>query len=119
MSSAIWNKLADVRQSQNVQEVVARLEGPLQTIQQHLHRADVGTVIGTILLLFTAWIVLTIVYRLTWHPLARFPGPFLCRISWWQQCYYEAILDGRFLERLPEYHAKYGNIRSAIDFMGY
>ena len=47
-------------------------------------------------------------YRLTFHPLAKFPGPFLCRVSYWQQCYYEAICNGRFSERLPEYHRKYG-----------
>ena len=54
-----------------------------------------------------------IIYRLTLHPLARFPGPFLCRISYLQQCYYEAILDGKFLERLPEYHRKYGKLLSS------
>ncbi|KAK4113198.1 cytochrome P450 [Canariomyces notabilis] len=51
-----------------------------------------------------------IIYRLTLHPLARFPGPFLCRISDLQQCYYEAILNGKFIEQLPKYHRKYGPI---------
>lgn len=49
-----------------------------------------------------------VIYRLAFHPLARFPGPFLCRISYLQQCYYEAILNGKFLERLPYYHRQYG-----------
>lgn len=52
----------------------------------------------------------TIIYRLTLHPLARFPGPFLCRIGYFQQTYYEAILNGKFLERLPEYHRTYGPV---------
>ena len=63
-------------------------------------------VAGIILYLLKS--IVTIIYRLTFHPLARFPGPFLCRIGYFQQTYYEAILNGKFLERLPDYHRKYG-----------
>jgi len=55
-----------------------------------------------------AYLVGQLIYRLTFHPLAKFPGPFLCRISYLQQCYYEAILNGKFLEKFPKYHQKYG-----------
>jgi hypothetical protein len=50
------------------------------------------------------------VYRLTLHPLARFPGPFWCRISFLQQCYYEAILKGEFIYEIPKYHERYGKL---------
>lgn len=63
----------------------------------------VGAVIS-----YTVYSLLVAVYNVYWHPLARFPGPLLCRMSWVQQCYYEAILGGKLLERLPAYHQKYG-----------
>ncbi|KAI1442050.1 cytochrome P450 [Annulohypoxylon stygium] len=60
--------------------------------------------------LYLAYLAAVIFYRLTFHPLAKFPGPFLCKISFIQQCYYEAILNGKFLGRLTEYHRKYGPV---------
>lgn len=84
----------------------------LSKLREHLAH---DTTSGLAWKLFAAGIVLyllkatgTIIYRLTLHPLARFPGPFLCRIGYFQQTYYEAILNGKFLERLPAYHRKYG-----------
>ncbi|KAJ5936910.1 cytochrome P450 [Penicillium verhagenii] len=66
-----------------------------------------GGIFGVAYLLY--WIGV-VTYRLTLHPLAHIPGPFLCRISSLQQCYFEAILNGRFLERFPEYHRRYGPV---------
>ncbi|KAI0441398.1 cytochrome P450 [Xylaria telfairii] len=61
-------------------------------------------------MLYLLYISVLIVYRLTLHPLARFPGPFLCRVSSIQQCYHEAILNGKFLDKFPKYHRKYGPV---------
>ncbi|KAG9230877.1 cytochrome P450 [Amylocarpus encephaloides] len=55
-----------------------------------------------------------IIYRLTFHPLARYPGPFLCRIGYFYQMYFEAILNGKMLERLPALHEKYGKPLSNV-----
>ena len=73
---------------------------------------------GRILLfveLYTIWYIVywtaQILYRLTFHPLAKYPGPFLCRIGYFYQMYYEAILNGKMLERLPMLHEKYGKSR--------
>ena len=54
--------------------------------------------------------IIVMIYRLTHHPLAKFPGPFLCRISWCYEIYYEAILGGKLLEQLPALHEKYGGL---------
>ncbi|KAJ6021661.1 cytochrome P450 [Penicillium herquei] len=62
-----------------------------------------GSIVGLLYLIY--WIGV-VIHRLTLHPLAHIPGPFLCRISSLQQCYFEAILNGRFLERFPFYHKK-------------
>lgn len=68
-------------------------------------------VIAAISGLYVTYLAGLVIYRLTLHPLANFPGPFICRISYLQQCYYEAILNGKFLDRFPEYHRKYGESR--------
>lgn len=57
---------------------------------------------------YALYVGVLVVYRLTFHPLAKFPGPFLCRVSYLQQCYYEAILNGKFHDKLAGYHQKYG-----------
>lgn len=58
--------------------------------------------------LYSTYLAGLVVYRLTLHPLARFPGPLLCRISYLPQAYYEAILQGKFIYQIPRYHEKYG-----------
>ncbi|KAM0277611.1 hypothetical protein ACHAO9_012497 [Fusarium lateritium] len=56
------------------------------------------------------YMLFLVIYRLIFHPLAPFPGPLLCRISWHYQMYFEAIRGGMMLERLPGLHEKYGPI---------
>ena len=73
-------------------------------------KALAWTLFCTAVILYVLYWTGQIIYRLTLHPLARFPGPFLCRIGYLQQCYYEAILNGKFLEKLPEYHRTYGKL---------
>lgn len=80
-------------------------------VWEHLSREPSSTlwwlayVIGGLYTLYLAGLV---IYRLTLHPLARIPGPFLCRISYLPQTYYEAILQGRFIHEIPKFHEKYG-----------
>ncbi|KAI1741372.1 cytochrome P450 [Xylaria scruposa] len=59
---------------------------------------------------YSIYILGLVVYRLTFHPLAKFPGPLLCRVSYLPQAYYEAILQGKFIHEIPKYHEKYGPI---------
>nr|QED55508.1 TRI23 [Trichoderma turrialbense] len=49
-------------------------------------------------------------YRLTFHPLARFPGPKLAAISRVYEFYYDIILDGQYTFQLDRLHKKYGPI---------
>jgi hypothetical protein len=61
-----------------------------------------------ILATYATYWAFTIIYNLTLHPLAHFPGPFFCRVSNLPQCYYEAILNGQFMPQIDKYHEKYG-----------
>jgi hypothetical protein len=78
-----------------------------QKVLQNPKETALGLAAAFIVVYTASWVIIAI-HRITFHPLARFPGPFLCRISYIYQIYYEAYLNGRMLERLPDLHKKYG-----------
>ncbi|KAH6972094.1 trichodiene oxygenase [Ilyonectria sp. MPI-CAGE-AT-0026] len=65
------------------------------------------------LLLAIIWLLHTatlVVYRLTWHPLASFPGPVLSRASYVYEFWFDVILQGRYTRKISSLHKKYGPI---------
>ena len=60
--------------------------------------------------LFWSTLVTSIlVYRVSpWHPLAKYPGPFLCKLSKFYLAYFS--LDGTQYLYYYELHQKYGNV---------
>jgi hypothetical protein len=72
-----------------------------------------------ILLSYTGWaiagllsfIVLRAIYRVTLHPLAKFPGPRLAAITSGYQAWYDLRPSSRgYVFQFPEMHKKYGGI---------
>ena len=55
-----------------------------------------------------------VIYRLYFHPLAKFPGPKYAAISRWHEFYYEVVKQGQFTFKVQELHKKYGSLRSSI-----
>ena len=61
--------------------------------------------------LFGVCIFLTVtlaVYRMTLHPLAKFPGPKLAAATAWYETYYDCLLLGKFSNHIDKLHNKYG-----------
>jgi hypothetical protein len=54
--------------------------------------------------------VILFFYRLTLHPLARFPGPKLAAATYWYEYYYDVSKKGRYLWKIKELHQQYGTI---------
>ncbi|TGO47242.1 hypothetical protein BCON_0287g00120 [Botryotinia convoluta] len=54
--------------------------------------------------------VLLYLYRITFHPLASFPGPKLAAITLWYEFYYDFFHGGRYIFKIKEMHEKYGPI---------
>lgn len=50
-----------------------------------------------------------VIYRLYFHPLAKFPGPKYAALSRWHEFYYEVVLKGQFTFKVQELHKQYGN----------
>ena len=48
------------------------------------------------------------VYRIFFHPLAKFPGPKLAGLTLWYEFYYDVIGRGKYLWKIKELHEKYG-----------
>lgn len=55
-----------------------------------------------------AYLAALVIYRLFFHPLAKFPGPKYAAISRWHEYYYDVHLQGKFMFYLKTLHDQYG-----------
>ncbi|KAK3351394.1 cytochrome P450 [Neurospora tetraspora] len=55
-------------------------------------------------------VAVTVYYRLTLHPLAKFPGPKLAAITRLYEGYYDVIQEGQYTFKIGELHKQYGPI---------
>ncbi|KAI1435761.1 cytochrome P450-like protein [Xylaria sp. CBS 124048] len=61
-----------------------------------------------LLIVLVPYILAVIIYRLTWHPLAKYPGPLLGRITDWYIVIHSLVGDRHI--RLLELHDTYGPV---------
>jgi hypothetical protein len=63
---------------------------------------------------FVIYYVGLIIYRLYFHPLAKFPGSKLAAASLWYEFYYDVVLRGKFIWKLQEMHERYGEYKCGL-----
>jgi hypothetical protein len=61
-----------------------------------------------------AYAIYTAICNAYFHPLAKFPGPPIARITIYWKAYIECIANRSFCHVLIDLHAKYGNIAYPI-----
>ncbi|KAF1994629.1 cytochrome P450 [Amniculicola lignicola CBS 123094] len=59
---------------------------------------------------YVLYLVGLCVYRLLFHPLAKFPGPKLAAVTSWYEAYYEIVLKGQYSKKITQLHDIYGPI---------
>lgn len=67
-------------------------------------------VVGALLMSYCVYGLLLALYRLTLHPLARFPGPRICAITEWYEFYCYIIKQGEWGNEVRKMHEKYGKL---------
>lgn len=56
----------------------------------------------------SAYYTFLAIYRLYFHPLASFPGPWMAAVTDMYAAYYDVVKGGEFVKHLPDLHRKYG-----------
>jgi hypothetical protein len=64
--------------------------------------------LGTALCGILAYISFKYIYRLYFHPLAKFPGPTLAGLSHLYEGYYDVVKEGQYIFEIERMHQKYG-----------
>ncbi|KAL4780079.1 cytochrome P450 [Aspergillus varians] len=59
---------------------------------------------------YAAYLFGLALYRLTLHPLSKFPGPRYAALSCWHECYHDVYRQGKFIFWIEEQHKRYGPI---------
>ena len=72
-----------------------------------LSGAQVFISLGALLFLYSVGLA---VYRLYFHPLAKFPGPKLAALTLWYEAYYDLWKRGNYTFKIAELHKEYGKI---------
>lgn len=73
---------------------------PLQTLQ---------SCISLGLFIWLLYILILFAYRLTFHPLAKFPGPKIAGMSYMYEFWYDVVCWGRYTRKILHMHEHYGN----------
>ena len=58
--------------------------------------------------LWLLYLIIGGLYRLYFHPLAKFPGPKIAALTRWYEFYHDIIHKGRFLWKIGDLHDRYG-----------
>lgn len=65
---------------------------------------------------FVTYLSSLVFYRLYLCPTAHIPGPFLAKITYLYESYYDFVYTGKYYEKIKEAHEKYGALLESNPF---
>ena len=71
-----------------------------------------GFVITSFIVVYLLYFTGTIIYRLYFSPLSKFPGPKLAAATYLYEGYYDVVKRGKYTFKIRDLHAEYGKFRS-------
>lgn len=80
-------------------------ESALVDMKSHLSWLFIAASAATTFILYS---IALVIYRLYFHPLAKFPGPKLAAATLWYEFYYDVNKYGSYIWRIKEMHEQYG-----------
>lgn len=76
-----------------------------------LVRLSLPGLLSVIPFLFLGYWTLVYLYRVTFHPLTRFPGPKLAAATFWYEFWYDVFPgNGQYTFKIRELHERYGKL---------
>jgi hypothetical protein len=67
-----------------------------------------STKLATLVAFFFGYQVLKAIYRITLHPLARFPGRRLAAMTYKYEFYFDGVKDGSYIYEIANMHEEFG-----------
>lgn len=84
----------------------------MSTVMLHLLPTLSSSALALILLGLVAFQVAKYIYRLTFHPLAHFPGPRLAALTNLHGAFYDLSETRSYIKEMPALHQKYGTVNN-------
>lgn len=82
-----------------------------------LFATELWSLVSTFTILLVGYWISLGVYRVFFHPLAKFPGPKLAGLTYWYDFYFEVVKLGKLHKQLNYLHSKYGKFVTPRSFM--
>ena len=73
-----------------------------------IHETSISTAFGVVGAFLLSYAIFGTIYRLYFHPLAKFPGPKLAAVTLWYEFWIDCIMYGQYTFEIGRMHEKYG-----------